>query len=100
MTSIQYHGALNNGHYPLTQETPFVNEFEALDAVDPNDITSVDNHDESGGENHEESDNDEVFMDVNFESTTEVAPTEDAPAEDAINGIILHRKKEYSQIHT
>ena len=30
VTSIQYHGALDDDRHPMTQETPFVNEFEVL----------------------------------------------------------------------
>ena len=49
---------------------------------------SDDNHDESSDDNHEESCDDEAFTDINFDSSTEVAHTEDAPTKDAVTTMV------------
>jgi hypothetical protein len=68
VTSIKYHGALDDDP-PLAREVPSINEFEALDGVDPNDIMSEDEGYNANG--------DVGFTDFNFESATKVGTAPD-----------------------
>ena len=82
VTTIQFHGSLDDDHHPKSREIPFVNEFQALDGIDPNDIMSDNNDGESNA------DNGEGFMDINYEPSTELIPAVDATVEDSITPMV------------